>query len=246
MIKAFLNLFLALSLTSFLISCATEDKKSDQAEGAFNIAKEFDDAERYDEAIRRYQEVKNKYPYSAFATKAELAIADCYYKQESFPEAQVSYQAFRELHPKHEKMDYIVFKIASSYFNQLPNSIDRDLTLAQDAIAQYTELIKKFPNSEYAKESEEKKSKTIHMLAEKEQYIADFYFKREIYGSALSRYEGILKNYANEGMGEHALVRSVLSAKRSGDKDKAQKYFAELKEKYPNSNATEQAKKEMD
>lgn len=245
-ISKFVCSFVAIAICLNFSGCSTDEKKSDQAEGAFAIAKDFDDAERYDEAIKRYQEVKNKFPYSAFAAKAELAIADCYFKEESYAEAQVSYQSFRELHPKHEKMDYIVFRIASSMFNQLPSSIDRDLTIANDTIAQFTEVINKFPNSEFVKEASEKRGKARHMLAEKEQYIADFYFKRANFESALGRYEGLLKKFPDEGLSEHALSRAAIAAKKSGAVDKAKKYFAELSSKYPNSAAMEEAKKEMD
>ncbi len=119
------------------------DRKSDTPEGAYAIAEEFDKDERYEEAIRRYTEVKNKFPYSNFATKAELAIADVYYKQESYPEAQVSYQAFRELHPKSPQADYVVYRIGLSYFQQLPTTLDRDLTVAREAISNFDDLIKR-------------------------------------------------------------------------------------------------------
>src|SRR5437868_9563798 len=150
-----------------LLACSSMDKKSDTAEGAFSIAQEFDKDERYEEAIRRYNEVKNKFPYSNFATKAELAVADVYYKQESYPEAQVSYQAFRELHPKHPQIDYVIFRVGLSYFNQLPSSLDRDLTIAHEAVTSFDELMKKFPNSQYVNEAADKKLETLKMLAGK-------------------------------------------------------------------------------
>src|SRR5207253_5847071 len=180
---------------SGLIACSTIDKKSDTPDGAFAIAEEFDKDERYEEAIRRYTEVKNKFPYSNFATKAELAIADVYYKQETYPEAQVSYQAFRELHPKHAQIDYVLFRIGMSYYNQLPSSLDRDLKVAQEVVASFDDLMKRFPNSQYVNEGAEKKLETLKMLAGKEEYIAAFYFKREMFDSALTRYELIISKY---------------------------------------------------
>ncbi|MBC7371904.1 MAG: outer membrane protein assembly factor BamD, partial [Bdellovibrionaceae bacterium] len=174
----------SLILTS-LLACSTMDKNSATPDGAFSIAEEFDKDERYEEAIRRYTDVKNKFPYSNFATKSELAVADVYYKQESYPEAQVSYQAFRELHPKHPQIDYVVFRIGMSYFNQLPTTLDRDLTVAGEVITSFNELMKRYPNSTYINEAAEKKLATVKMLAGKEDYIAHFYFKREMYESAL-------------------------------------------------------------
>ncbi|WP_413291996.1 outer membrane protein assembly factor BamD [Bdellovibrio sp. HCB185ZH] len=231
--------------SGFLLSaCSTMEKNSDTPDGAFAIAEEFDKGERYEEAIRRYTEVKNKFPYSNFATKAELAIADVYYKQESFAEAQVAYQMFKELHPTVPNSDYVQYRLGMSYYNQLPSSIDRDLTLANDTIINLSDLIKKYPNSEYVAEAKEKRSATIKMLAEKEDYIGNFYFIREIYDSALKRYEGLYSNYKNLGFDARALSRIVISAKKIGDDPKANKYMAILSSDFPGSPELKQAEKE--
>lgn len=251
--KSLLSLFVRLSgtlLTSLLLflslsACSTMDKKSDTPEGAFSIAEEFDKDERYEEAVRRYTEVKNKFPYSNFATKAELAIADVYFKQESYPEAQVSYQTFRELHPKHPQIDYVLFRIGMSYYNQLPSSLDRDLSIAQEVVLSFDELLKNFPSSQYVKEAAEKRLATLKMLAGKEEYIANFYFKREMFDSALARYELIISKYQKLGFDEKAYYGAAVSANKIGDSFKAKKYLSELTTQYPNSPETELARKEI-
>ncbi|WP_413289603.1 outer membrane protein assembly factor BamD [Bdellovibrio sp. HCB337] len=238
--------FLPLLLVfSGLIACSSMDKKSDTPEGAFALAEEFDKDERYEEALRRYTEVKNKFPYSNFATKSELAIADVYFKQESYPEAQVSYQAFRELHPKHPQVDYVMFRVGMSYYNQLPSTLDRDLTVAQDVISSFDEFIKRFPTSQYTKEAGEKRTETLKMLAGKEEYIAAFYFKREMYDSALSRYETLISTYPTLGFDEKALYGATMSANKIGDSFKAQKYLKELMAKFPQSSEAQRAQKEV-
>lgn len=230
---------------STLIACSSMDKKSDTPEGAFAIAEEFDKDERYEEAIRRYTDVKNKFPYSNFATKAELAVADVYFKQESYPEAQVSYQAFRELHPKHPQIDYVLFRIGLSYYNQLPSTIDRDLTVAQEVIASFDELMRLYPNSQYVNEGSDKKLETLKMLASKEEYIAHFYFKRDMFDSALTRYENLLSKYSKLGFDEKALYGAAVSANKIGDSFKAKKYLAELTTKFPQSSEAQRAQKEI-
>lgn len=234
-----------LLILSGLLACSSMDKKSDTPEGAFSIAEEFDKDERYEEALRRYTEVKNKFPYSNYATKAELAIADVYFKQESYPEAQVSYQSFLELHPKHPQTDYVMFRIGLSYFNQLPSTLDRDLTVAQDVIRSFDDLMKRFPNSQYINEAAEKKLETLKMLAGKEEYIASFYFKRDMFDSALGRYENLLSKYPNLGFDEKGLYGATVSASKIGDAFKAKKYLTELVAKYPRSTEAQRAQKEV-
>ena len=233
------NLFVTGLLAGLLIlplaGCSSDDKKADTAEAAYEQAQSFDKDERYEEAIRRYQEVKNKYPYSKFATMAELAIADAYYRQESFPEAQVSYQTFKELHPKHPQSDYVTYKLGMSFFEQLPSTTDRDLSLSESALLYFDEVLAVYPKSEHAKDAAQKKEDTLKKLADKEMYIADFYFKRKTYLSALPRYEGLLKNYPNLGYDQKALLRAAQSAARLGELDRAKQYAAKLQKDFRDS-----------
>ncbi len=236
MVLGFRSLLLVLSLIQvLLISCSSVDKKSDTPEGAYAIAQEYEKDEMYEEAIRRYTDVKNRFPYSQFATKAELSIADVYFKQESFLEAQLAYQNFRELHPSVENIDYVVFRVGLSYYMQLPDTIDRDLAAAHSAISAFEELLKKYPNSALTVEAKEKQNKAYQMLAEKEKYIADFYFKRKNYESALVRYEGLLKKYSGQGFELGALYNAALSAKNLGQDQKAKSIYSVLMQQYPES-----------
>lgn len=228
-----------------LVSCSSDEKKSDTAEGAFALAQEYEKDDRYEEAIRRFNEVKNKFPYSKYATMAELAVADTYYKQESYPEAQVAYQNFKELHPKHPQIDYVTYKLAMSYYDQLPGTIDRDLTLATSAIMYFDEVANQYPNSTHVADSRDKKTECQKKLGSKEEYIADFYFKKELYESALARYEGLYRNYPNLGFDAKALSRASICAQRSGDLERAKRYLAVLKQKYPNSRELGDAAKEV-
>jgi outer membrane protein assembly factor BamD len=235
MLRVIISVLLLISGIWLTSACSSADKKADTPEGAYQLAQEFDKDERYEEAIKRYQEVKNKFPYSKYATMSELALADAYYKQESYPEAQVAYQAFKDLHPKHQQIDYATFRLAMSFFNQLPPTIDRDLTISQNALLYFDEVVNQYPNSEYVKEAQEKKATTLKMLADKENYIAEFYFIREKYDSAMNRYDALLKKYPGQGWDARALSHAAVAASKIGDADRAKKYLAELQKRFPGS-----------
>lgn len=227
-----------------VFSCSSADKVGETAEEAFKYAKEFDEDDRYQVAIQRYTDVKNRFPYSTYATMAELAIADVQFRSESYAEAQVSYQNFRELHPRHARIDYVIFQTGMSYYQQLPETFDRDITLANDAIYSYNELIRRFPSSEYYQQAQEYRRKAFTMLAEKELYIADFYFKQEFFDSALLRYESAYKKYPGFGLEPRALLGAVKSAAETDDGEKQKKYFDLLVTKFPDSDEAKEARKE--
>lgn len=224
--------------------CSSAEKKAtDTPEAVFERAKELEKDGRNEEAIMKYQEVKNKYPYSKLAIEAELAAADVSYNEESYPEAQVAYQMFRDLHPKHPKTSYVIYRLALSIFQQIPDSIDRDLSVAHAAIETFNDLLKQFPDSEYVADGNQKRLECLKKLAEKELYIANFYLKKHKWESALGRLEGLLANHQGLGFDEKALARSVFAAKMINKSDLADKYVARLQQEFPNSHETEEVSK---
>jgi outer membrane protein assembly factor BamD len=244
-ISKFINLLMVLSLSALLAACASEEKKTDTPEAAFTAAEELDKNERYDEAIAKYRDLRNRFPYSRFATMAELAVADVYFKKKSYAEAQASYMSFKDLHPKHPRADYVTYQLGMSYYKQLPSTIDRDLSLAPSAMTFFEEVYKQFPNSEYAQLARDFHEEARKKLAAKEIYIADFYFIRKRWDSALNRYEGLLKEFPGLGFDEEALSKAALSAARNGDSDRARALFAELNRKFPNSNRLRDVQREV-
>ncbi len=220
--------------------------ESNSAEAAFKAAQEFEDDERFEEAITKFNEVKNKHPYSKFAVEAELHIADIHYKREAFIEAQTAYQLFKDFHPKNPKIDYATFRLAMSFYNQLPSTSDRDLSPAYKAIQYFNEVLNSFSTSQYVKEATEKKNDSLRMLAEKEMYIAHYYFIRDQYDSALRRYAGLLVKYPNRGFDEEALYKAGVSAYESDSKDRGEKYLKELINRFPNGDWTSKAHRAMD
>lgn len=230
-----------------LAGCSSAEKfDSSTPEGAFKQAEEFEKDERYEEAVAKYSDVKNKFPYSKLAPQAELKIADVNYKRESYIEAQSAYQLFKEFHPKHPQADYVTYRLAMSYYMQLPNSIDRDLSVADKAILYFDEELNTYPNSQYVAESKEKKTSALKMLAQKEMYIANFYAKRKMYDSALKRYETVLKQYPNLGLDAEALYGAARSAIRAGERDRGQQHLKNLYSLFPNTDEARRAKNELE
>lgn len=206
--KKFITTVLLLSL----ISCATEKPEGKtQAEVLYKEAKILMDDERFILATEKLNEIKNKHPYSYYATPAELLLADILYLQESYVESAAAYMLFRDLHPKHEKIAYVIYKIAQSFDMQIPETFDRDLDAAVEAIKYYNELLTKYPNSEYVKDAQPKIKKAKKMLQDKEKYIADFYFKTEVYDAAIWRYKDILLNFADKDLRSHSSARIIQS-----------------------------------
>jgi outer membrane protein assembly factor BamD len=235
------------ALTSLsLVGCSTiETIDTSTAEGAFQQAEGYEKDERFEEAIQKFAEVKNKHPYSKFATSAELRIADIHFKREAYVEAQSAYQIFKEFHPKHPQSDYVTFRLGLSFFNQLPETSDRDLSIADKAILYFDETIRTFPSSTFVAEAREKRTAALKMLAEKELYVADFYVKRKNCASALKRFEEVLKTYPNLGYDPRALYGATKCAFESGERERAIQHYKNLISLFSGSDEAKRAKDEF-
>lgn len=219
-----------LSFVVLLFSCATEKPKGKtEAEVLFKEAKILMDDGRFILATEKLNQLKNQYPYSFYATPAELLQADILFKQENFVEAAAAYLLFRDFHPRHKEIAYVVYKIAESYYQQKPDTSDRDLQGAVEAIKYYNELLQKYPSSKYVKDANKKISECENMIREKEEDIADFYFRTEVFEAARWRYLDILKNFQNKKLRKLSMQRVVLSSFYMKDYEKcilyADKYF---------------------
>lgn len=232
-----------LLLMFFFTSCVSYDAHDTSvAAGSFGLAKQLEDDERYEEALMQYRDVKNRFPYSKYAVSAELQIAEIHFKKEAFLEAQGAYQLFKELHPTHPRIDYVTFMIGESIFKQLPSTIDRDLSVAPAAIKEFDILIRDFPNSAYMDRAKELKEETLKMMAAKELYIADFYYRTDEWQHALARYKKYLNEFPGHDKRPHAFYRAAMAAEHFGKEEERNILFRELIKVYPNSKEARQAK----
>lgn len=232
-----MRILLVLLLGIILNACSTTEERIDisSAERAFNEAKEYEDEKRFEESLRRYEEIKSKFPYSNFARESDLRIAEVYFKREEFNSAALAYTNFKFLHPNHPQIPYVSLQLALSYFNQLPPTIDRDLSVGHTAIQEFDVVIQKYPNSQYATTAKEKKAAVEKMLLEKEHYIGNFYFKREDYMSALKRFENLQTLPGPEEIKIEALYKGAISAFESGELGRGATLINRLEERYPKS-----------
>ncbi len=220
-------IFCLLFLSVF--SCASKRPEGKtEAEVLFKEAQKLVDDARYLMAIEKLNSIKSKYPYSYFATHAELLQADIYYKQENYVEASAAYILFKDFHPKHEKVAYVTWMIGESFFNQLPPTFDRDLSPGFEAIKYYEELIDRYPSSEYAAQAKEKVKQCEDLIEKKDLYIADFYFRTEVFDAARFWYLEIIKNYSKKEVQSLSAFRAVESSSRLNEFELCLKYATDL------------------
>lgn len=256
MIHKSLTLLLCLcALSASVTGCATGAASapvtySDQVEAAFQRGMRAFDSKDYLEAIRRFNTVRNQFPYSKYAALAELRIADAYFDQDQFQTAIEQYRSFIQLHPNHEESIYAYYQVALSYYEQMPGdwwllppSYEKDLSRAREAARELRLFLRHFPDSEYANDASQKLRVVRRRLADHELYVADFYLSRDNPRAAANRLTYLLTNYSGVGLDPDALFLLGRAYLQLGEVDKAIDAFTDLIEVHPSSKPAQEAKK---
>jgi outer membrane protein assembly factor BamD len=184
-------------------------------------------AERWQEAVKYFELVKNKYPYSKYSVLAELRLADAHFAREKWLEAADAYRLFVRYHPRHEKVAYATFRVAESHARDIDNNVawlpfmdarQKDQSATRDTIRACDDFLARFPNDEQAPAARKLRTDARTRLADADLYAAAFYEKRSRWQGAQWRYSRIGTEYADTPGAAGALWKAgVIAHERLGD-----------------------------
>jgi outer membrane protein assembly factor BamD len=158
----------------------------------------------YQEAIEAFEQLKDWYPFSKFAILAELRIAESHFHLGQYADAVFAYEEFEKLHPRNEAVPYVIFQIGMSYYLQI-DTVDRDQTPAEKAVAAFERLSRQYPDDVYSRLSQGYLDNCIKSLAGHELYVAIYYYRTKHYQAALGRFKSLIKNYSDVGIHSEAI-----------------------------------------
>jgi outer membrane protein assembly factor BamD len=188
----------------------------------------------YKGAAKKFEEVDRQHPYSEWARKSLIMSAYAYYESKQFDEAITSAKRYVTLHPGSADAAYAQYLIGSSYFEQIPD-ITRDQLGTERALAALDDVVRKFPNSEYAASAKRKIDIAKDQLAGKEMTIGRYYLERRDYTGAINRFKVVVTQYQRTRHVEEALMRLTEVYMALGIVDEAQTAAAVLGHNFPDS-----------
>lgn len=230
------------SKNSQVVTSAPEAKT---VEVVYNEAADALDAEKFQQANKLFQDVEREFPYSKWATKAQLMAAYAAYQDDSYDEAILGLERFIELHPGSEDVDYAYYLRALAYYEQISN-VTRDQEMTNRALRSFDALITRFPNSDYTRDSKLKRDLTLDHLAGKEMEIGRYYLKKNQINAAINRFRTVVKKYQTTTHTPEALHRLVEAYLTLGLRSEATKIAAVLGHNYPGSKWYEDSYKILD
>jgi len=198
--------------------------------------------ENFVEAIKYFTFVKTRFPFSRFATLAELRVADAHLARGRYVEAVDAFRQFIKFHPTHEMTEngYAHFKICESHYKQIPDewflsppAYEKDQTSTREALKEYDVFLAKYPDSRYIKDARKQRTIALKKLIDHELYVARFYLSRNKPKGTALRLRGILEQFPGTGNEPEIMILLGQTYLQMEQIDKARDTFKRLIEEHP-------------
>ncbi|WP_183260373.1 outer membrane protein assembly factor BamD [Aminobacter niigataensis] len=216
------------------VDLATYVEQTEPADVLYNQGLANLNAGRLKEASRKFEAVDRQHPYSEWARKSMVMGAFASYRQGSYEEAINSAKRYLALYPSTDDAAYAQYIIGLSYFRQI-RDVTQDQKEARRTIEAMTEVVQRWPASEYVDDANAKIRFARDQLAGKEMQIGRYYLERREYIASAKRFRNVIENYSNTRHIEEALARLVETYYAMGLTSEAQTAAAVLGQNYPDS-----------
>jgi len=188
----------------------------------------------YDRAVKHFDAVEENYPYSTWATHAQLMHGYAQYKQQNYDDAIGALDRFIALHPENQDIAYAYYLKSLCYYEQI-DDVQRDQTSTFEAIQTLTDVATRFPDTAYARDARIKLRLAENRLAGHDMVIGRFYEKQHLYAAAVGRFQDVIQSYQTTTYVPEALERLTETYLDLGLTDAAQRTASVLGYNYPGS-----------
>lgn len=190
--------------------------------------------QNYEKAVPIFNQVEENYPYSTWATHAQLMAGYSQYKQQNYDDAISALNRFIALHPENQDIAYAYYLKSLCYYEQI-DDVQRDQTATYESIQTLTDVITRFPESSYARDARIKLRLANNRLAGHDMVIGRFYQKQHLYAAAVGRYQDVITSFQTTTYTPEALERLVECYLDLGLTGSAQRTASVLAYNYPGS-----------
>lgn len=239
---------ITLLLCSVLCACGYFGDKEDDtanwsADRLYAEARGALDSGSYNQAVEYYQKLEARFPFGTYAQQALLDLAYAHYKNEEPDAAIAAAERFMKLYPQNVHVDYAYYLRGLANFSRgtglvnrlLPkDEAQRDQGSAQQAFEDFNELVRKFPDSDYRADAEQRMRFLRNNLAQNEVYVATYYMRRGAFVAAVNRARYVIENFQRTPSVPDALLILAKAYRVLEMEDLANDAIRVLENNYPN------------
>lgn len=208
--------------------------KDERAEVLFNDGLARLEAKDFGAASKKFAELDKQYPYSNWSRRAMVLATFSSYEGGDYAEAISQGRRYVQLYPASPDTPYVQYLVGMSYHNQILD-ITRDQERAEKSLVAFEDLVRKWPNSEYAGDARDRIRIARDQLAGKEMDVGRYYLERRNYSGAINRFREVIVKYQTTRHIEEALSRITEAYMAMGIVDEAQTAAAVLGHNFPES-----------
>ncbi|MBI3503444.1 MAG: outer membrane protein assembly factor BamD [Proteobacteria bacterium] len=227
---------LVLSLGA-LVACSGEKEEpyvERPVEELYNNAVNAMSTGSYKRAGKLFDEVERQHPYSVWATRALLQAAYAHYQDNKYDDAIVALDRFIQLNPSNRDVGYAYYLKALCNYEQITD-VARDARMTELSLQALQEVVRRFPETTFARDARVKIDLTYDHLAGKEMEVGRFYLQRGQWLAAINRFRTVVDKYQTTSHVPEALHRLVEGYMALGLVDEARRSAAVLGHNYPGS-----------
>ena len=223
------------------LSCSNGDidKKIDtdnnlllETKNLYKLAKISFDNQNFELARNQFKEIQKLFPLSNEAIQSEIMIAFIDYIQMDYDSAILNYKKIINKYPSHKDLDYIYYMIAMCNYEQLQDEA-LDGYYNDVALRSFNQVINRYPESKYAKDSRQKIILVKSNIAAKHMEIGRFYLSNKKYIAALNRFKIVVEEFSITKFTPEALHRMVEAYYEMGMYEESYNTAALLGHNYP-------------
>ena len=227
-----INFILILSLSIICFSCSKEiaeetiiQEKNMELQMIEAYKEGLKELKRGDAlyAAKKFNEAEILFPQSDYAPKAALMAAYSYYSQNYYGDAIAELERFIKIYPNHYNISYAEYLLGLCFYEQIIGE-KKDLQSIDNAKAIFLDVIKKYPNTDFATDANFKLDLINDVLAAKEIYIGRYYFDKKKWIAAINRFRTVTDDYDTTIYVEEALHRLVEIYYIIGLEEESKKY----------------------
>jgi outer membrane protein assembly factor BamD len=189
---------------------------------------------QFEESARAFEEVERQHPYSQYAVRSQILAGYAYFEGRLYDQSIAALRSFIELHPGHRDVPYAHYLIGMSFYERI-SDVGRDQEMTEEALNAFGELVRRFPESEYARDAQLKMDLAYDHLAGKEMRIGRYYQDQRQYVAAINRFRTVVEAYDTTTHVPEALHRLTESYLALGVVEEARNAAAVLGYNYPDS-----------
>lgn len=228
-----------LALPLALGGCAGDEEEATAyverpVEDIYNEAMDNMEVGKYTAAARAFDEVERQHPYSKWATKAQVMSGYAYYMNGDYDDSIIALDRFIDLHPGHKDAAYAWYLKGLSYYEQI-SDVARDQRMTEGALVAFDNLVRRFPDSNYARDARLKVDLAQDHLAGKDMDVGRYYLRAGHHLAAIGRFRRVIEKWGTTTHVPEALHRLTEAYLALGVVEEARYTAAVLRHNFPDS-----------